>query len=217
MTITTPRGDLPAYVATPPGDVATPPGDGPCPGVVVIHDAWGLGVVLRHSQRVSGVPLGGIASANPNCGRRSSDRGGWSDIDSMESSGFATGKALVALQTAGLSVSDAAYERGGPVSAENATGGRLVVRQDARDGAPAVFRCRLPPRFRSVDFRRGSKLGDHDALAGVPGAPGADDGGIAGAIGDERNGSRFNPLVPLMSSKNQAHLPSRSHTNRTTP
>ena len=37
--------------------------------------------------------------------------GGWSDIDSMESSAYATGKALFALQTAGLSASDAAYER----------------------------------------------------------------------------------------------------------
>jgi ankyrin repeat protein len=38
--------------------------------------------------------------------------GGWSDLDSMESSAYATGKTLVALQTAGLPVSDAAYERG---------------------------------------------------------------------------------------------------------
>ena len=38
--------------------------------------------------------------------------GGWSDLDSMESGAYATGKSLVALQTAGLSVSDAAYERG---------------------------------------------------------------------------------------------------------
>ena len=38
--------------------------------------------------------------------------GGWSDLESMESSAYATGKALVALQTAGLSVSDAAYNRG---------------------------------------------------------------------------------------------------------
>jgi ankyrin repeat protein len=37
--------------------------------------------------------------------------GGWSDLDSMESSAYATGKALFALQTAGLSASDAAYER----------------------------------------------------------------------------------------------------------
>jgi ankyrin repeat protein len=38
--------------------------------------------------------------------------GGWSDLDSMESSAYATGKSLVALQTAGLPVSDAAYARG---------------------------------------------------------------------------------------------------------
>jgi ankyrin repeat protein len=38
--------------------------------------------------------------------------GGWSDIESMESAAYATGKSLVALQTAGLPVSDAAYERG---------------------------------------------------------------------------------------------------------
>jgi len=38
--------------------------------------------------------------------------GGWSDLDSLESNPYATGKALVALQTAGLAVSDAAYERG---------------------------------------------------------------------------------------------------------
>ena len=38
--------------------------------------------------------------------------GGWSDLDSMESSAYATGKSLFALQTAGLSASDAAYERG---------------------------------------------------------------------------------------------------------
>ena len=37
--------------------------------------------------------------------------GGWSDLDSMESSAFATGKSLYALQTAGLPPSDAAYER----------------------------------------------------------------------------------------------------------
>jgi len=38
--------------------------------------------------------------------------GGWSDLDTMESSAYATGKTLVALQTAGLAVTDAAYERG---------------------------------------------------------------------------------------------------------
>ncbi len=38
--------------------------------------------------------------------------GGWSDLESMESGVYATGKTLVALQTAGLSVSDPAYQRG---------------------------------------------------------------------------------------------------------
>jgi hypothetical protein len=38
--------------------------------------------------------------------------GGWSDIKSMDSSVYATGKALVALQTAGLPVTDDSYRRG---------------------------------------------------------------------------------------------------------
>jgi ankyrin repeat protein len=38
--------------------------------------------------------------------------GGWSDIASMESNPYATGLALVALRTAGLSASDPAYARG---------------------------------------------------------------------------------------------------------
>jgi hypothetical protein len=37
--------------------------------------------------------------------------GGWSDLESMESGAYATGKSLFALQTAGLSPSDAAYRR----------------------------------------------------------------------------------------------------------
>jgi squalene cyclase len=37
--------------------------------------------------------------------------GGWSDLDSMESSAYATGKALFALETAGLPASDEAYQR----------------------------------------------------------------------------------------------------------
>jgi hypothetical protein len=38
--------------------------------------------------------------------------GGWSDIPSLGSSAYATGKALVVLQTAGLATSDPAYQRG---------------------------------------------------------------------------------------------------------
>ena len=37
--------------------------------------------------------------------------GGWSDLDSIESSAYATGRSLFALQTADLPVSDAAYQR----------------------------------------------------------------------------------------------------------
>jgi len=38
--------------------------------------------------------------------------GGWGDIPSMESTAYATGTALVALQAAGMPVSDAVYQRG---------------------------------------------------------------------------------------------------------
>ncbi|HXA50122.1 MAG TPA: ankyrin repeat domain-containing protein [Candidatus Acidoferrum sp.] len=38
--------------------------------------------------------------------------GGWSDIETMASGAYATGRSLVALQTAGLPVTDAAYTRG---------------------------------------------------------------------------------------------------------
>jgi hypothetical protein len=38
--------------------------------------------------------------------------GGWSDLPSIASNAYATGRALVALQTAGMPVSDSAYQRG---------------------------------------------------------------------------------------------------------
>jgi hypothetical protein len=38
--------------------------------------------------------------------------GGWSDLASMDSTAYATGKALFALHTAGLPLSDSAYQRG---------------------------------------------------------------------------------------------------------
>ncbi|HEY2002538.1 MAG TPA: ankyrin repeat domain-containing protein, partial [Acidobacteriaceae bacterium] len=38
--------------------------------------------------------------------------GGWSDLPTMDSTAYATGKSLVALHTAGLAVSDPAYKRG---------------------------------------------------------------------------------------------------------
>jgi hypothetical protein len=38
--------------------------------------------------------------------------GGWSDIESMESTDYSTGKALYALQVAGIATTNAAYSRG---------------------------------------------------------------------------------------------------------
>jgi hypothetical protein len=38
--------------------------------------------------------------------------GGWGDLPSMPANAYATGRALVALQTAGLPVSDPAYKHG---------------------------------------------------------------------------------------------------------
>src|SRR5712671_102070 len=38
--------------------------------------------------------------------------GGWADIDTTPSTAFATGRALVALRTAGLPVYDGAYQKG---------------------------------------------------------------------------------------------------------
>ena len=95
----------------------------------------------------------------------------------MESTAYATGKALYALQVAGLPASDAAYERAVQFLLEHAAGRRLVVRQDARHGVPAVLRRRLPPRLRPVDFRRGHQLGDDGAFPGISLADDDDDGG----------------------------------------
>ena len=58
----------------------------------------------------------------------------------------------------------------GAVFAEHAAGGWLLVRQNARDGVPAVLRRRLPSCLRSMDFGRGDKLGDPRPVLGVPGA-----------------------------------------------
>jgi len=38
--------------------------------------------------------------------------GGWSDLDTMESTAYATGRALIALNTAGMAPSDAVYQKG---------------------------------------------------------------------------------------------------------
>ena len=60
------------------------------------------------------------AGAGRDCVRKNTEEllatqrsdGGWSDLPSMESTAYATGRALVALGTAGLPTSDEAYKRG---------------------------------------------------------------------------------------------------------
>ncbi|HEY7181814.1 MAG TPA: ankyrin repeat domain-containing protein [Blastocatellia bacterium] len=51
--------------------------------------------------------------------------GGWSDLASMDSNAYATGRALVALQTAGLPVSHPAYQRGA----------RFLLKNQLEDGS----------------------------------------------------------------------------------
>jgi hypothetical protein len=50
--------------------------------------------------------------------------------------------------------------------AEHPAGGRDLVRQNARPAHPAVLRCGLPARVRSVDFRRRNQLGGVGSFAG---------------------------------------------------
>ena len=116
--------------------------------------------------------------------------GGWSDLDSMESGAYATGKALVALQAAGLATTDAAYERGVQYLLKTQQeDGSWYVKTRALAFQP-YFDSGFPLRFRSVDFRRGHKLGDDGALAGVTGG---DDDRFGAALADSlgNGGLRF--------------------------
>jgi Squalene-hopene cyclase C-terminal domain len=60
----------------------------------------------------AGRDKGAIAQAAHDVLALQRDDGGWADLPSMSSNAYATGRALVALQAAGLAVSDAAYRRG---------------------------------------------------------------------------------------------------------
>ena len=64
--------------------------------------------------------------------------------------------ALLRCRPRGCRASDAAYQRAVKflLNTQQEDGSWYV--QDARDGVPAVLRRRLPPRLRSVDFRRGT-------------------------------------------------------------
>ena len=62
-----------------------------------------------HGRARAGTTCG---KARRNCSTTQRSDGGWCDLASMDSTAYATGRALVALGTAGLPASDAAYERG---------------------------------------------------------------------------------------------------------
>jgi cytochrome c553 len=92
--------------------------------------------------------------------------GGWADIDTTPSTAFATGRALVALQTAGLPVLRRRISEGRELPPRHAGGGRLLVCPQPLHDLPAVFRFRLPARLRSMDLRRRHQLGNPRPLAG---------------------------------------------------
>src|SRR5262249_19164858 len=89
--------------------------------------------------------------------------GGWSDLDSMESSAYATGKALYALRNRGHPGTRCSVLAWGPVPAQNTARGRLVVREDACHGSPAILRRRFSPQLRSMDIGGRFRLGDAGA------------------------------------------------------
>jgi hypothetical protein len=74
----------------------------------------------------------------------------------------------------------------GSVPARYPTGRRLVVRENAGIGLPAVFRCRVPVRFRSVDLDGRHHLGYHGPDA--CGASASSHIGRRGPIGGEHAG-----------------------------
>ena len=66
--------------------------------------------------------------------------GGWSDLASTESTAYGTGKALVALQAAGLPVTDLGLSTWRPVPVEYSITGRILVCPDTRSGTATLFR-----------------------------------------------------------------------------
>jgi hypothetical protein len=74
-------------------------------------------------------------------------------------------QALVALQTAGLPVSDPAFQRGIRYLLSTQQDDGSTVRQNARPRVPAVFRQPLFVRTRPVDLRRSIQLGGDGPFA----------------------------------------------------
>ena len=91
--------------------------------------------------------------------------GGWSDLPSLQSTPYATGRSLVSLQIGGLPVSDPAYQRGIQFLLADPTERWLLVHQDPCAGLPALLRWQFPASLRSVDVGCGYQLGRDGADA----------------------------------------------------
>ena len=97
--------------------------------------------------------------------------GGWAQLATLETDAYATGQALVALQTAGYSVASLDTPRR-RISAPHPIPGRLVACAQPDLPGSASQGERFPARHTSVDFRGGNQLGDDGARAG-PAAAGS--------------------------------------------
>jgi hypothetical protein len=105
--------------------------------------------------------------------------GGWSDLDSLESSAYTTGRSLVALQSAQLPASDAAYQRAVKylLNTQQADGS-WYVKTRAMALQP-YFDAGFPHGFDQWISAGGDELGD---IGAVPGVPGHHGDGISWAI-----------------------------------
>ena len=89
--------------------------------------------------------------------------GGWSDLPSMSSNVYATGRALYALAHGRRARVRPGLSTRRRVPAKHADGGRLLVRPDPRGGIPAVLRRRISARARPMDLHGCDELGDDGA------------------------------------------------------
>jgi hypothetical protein len=90
--------------------------------------------------------------------------GGWAQLPTLETDAYATGQALVALQTAGPAVSSAEYRRGvADLLRTQFADGSWLVRSRTFPVQP--LRDRVPSRKASVDLRGWHELGGDGAGA----------------------------------------------------
>ena len=102
--------------------------------------------------------------------------GGWAQLPTLETDAYATGQALVALQTSGYAVSSSEYQRGVAFLLRTQfPDGSWLVRIAYVSGAAAEGQ-RIPSRKAPVDLGRRHELGDDGDLAGA--ADAAAHGGV---------------------------------------